>query len=125
MMKKKNKPIPEAKDAKEVAKKLIRSGAIAAIQVGSPVSLMRKDDRYPYSARRLSPQKSVEKEAKAKAEKSTGFKRSQGLERKLTGLSDGARAGYQGTTISIEQIFGLSFHFNLHVQITHYYSVRT
>ena len=53
MMKKKNKPIPEAKDAKEVAKKLIRSGAIAAIQ------------------------KSVEKEAKAKAEKSTGFKRSQ------------------------------------------------
>ena len=34
MMKKKNKPIPEAKDAKEVAKKLIRSGAIAAIQVG-------------------------------------------------------------------------------------------
>ena len=33
MMKKKNKPIPEAKDAKEVAKKLIRSGAIAAIQV--------------------------------------------------------------------------------------------
>ena len=71
MMKKKNKPIPEAKDAKEVAKKLIRSGAIAAIQ------------------------KSVEKDAKAKAEKSTGFKRSQGLERKLTGL-DGARAGYQG-----------------------------
>ena len=39
-------------------------------------------------------QKSVEKDAKAKAEKSTGFKRSQGLERKLTGL-DGARAGYQ------------------------------
>ena len=37
-------------------------------------------------------QKSVEKDAKAKAEKSTGFKRSQGLERKLTGL-DGARAG--------------------------------
>ena len=33
MMKKKNKPIPEAKDAKEVAKKLIRSGAIAAIKV--------------------------------------------------------------------------------------------
>lgn len=69
MMKKKNKPIPEAKDAKEVAKKLIRSGAIAAIK------------------------KAVEKEAKAKAEKSTGFKRSQGLERKLTGLD--ARAGYQ------------------------------
>ena len=44
MMKKKNKPIPEAKDAKEVAKKLIRSGAIAAIQVGSPVFLMRKND---------------------------------------------------------------------------------
>ena len=121
MMKKKNKPIPEAKDAKEVAKKLIRSGAIAAIQVGSPVFLMRKNDRYPYSARRLSPQKSVEKEAKAKAEKSTGFKRSQGLERKLTGLSDGARAGYQGT-ISIEQNVVLSFHFNLHVQIIHYYS---
>ena len=36
----------------------------------------------------------MEKDAKAKAEKSTGFKRSQGLERKLTGL-DGARAGYQ------------------------------
>ena len=35
----------------------------------------------------------MEKEAKAKAEKSTGFKRSQGLERKLTGLD--ARAGYQ------------------------------
>ena len=78
-------------------------------------------DTYPYSARRLSPQKSVEKEAKAKAEKSTGFKRSQGLERKLTGLSDGARAGYQGT-ISIEQNVVLSFHFNLHVQIIHYYS---
>ena len=38
MMKKKNKPIPEAKDAKEVAKKLIRSGAIAAIQVGHAYS---------------------------------------------------------------------------------------
>jgi hypothetical protein len=81
--------IPEAKDAKEVAKKLIRSGAIAAIQ------------------------KSVQKSAKVSTEKSKGFKRSQGelegsssffradqtgfsfsgLERKLTGLD--ARAGYQ------------------------------
>ena len=52
--------IPEAKDAKEVAKKLVRSGAITAIQ------------------------KSME----ARAEKSRGFKRSQGLERKLTGGMD-------------------------------------
>ena len=78
--------VPEAKDAKEVAKKLIRSGQIHAIQ------------------------KSVEKE---RLEKSKGFKRSQGtyvrtlfvspnhelngifsgLERKLGGMD--ARAGYQ------------------------------
>eukprot|EP00095_Tigriopus_kingsejongensis_P008961 maker-scaffold334_size202906-snap-gene-0.19 protein:Tk08961 transcript:maker-scaffold334_size202906-snap-gene-0.19-mRNA-1 annotation:"negative elongation factor e" len=59
--------IPEAKDAKEVAKKLIRSGALQTIQ------------------------KTIEKD---KQEKSRGFKRSQGLERKLTGSLD-ARAGYQ------------------------------
>eukprot|EP00094_Tigriopus_californicus_P013702 TCALIF_13259-PA protein Name:"Similar to Nelf-E Negative elongation factor E (Drosophila melanogaster)" AED:0.16 eAED:0.16 QI:0/0.8/0.66/1/1/1/6/83/326 len=58
--------IPEAKDAKEVAKKLIRTGALQTIQ------------------------KTIEKD---KQEKSRGFKRSQGLERKLTGLD--ARAGYQ------------------------------
>ncbi len=92
MLKKKKKPIPEAKDAKEVAKKLIRSGAIAAIQ------------------------KSVEKGRES--EKSMGFKRSQGmskskyilssfrclitiamassgLERKLQTGSMDARAGYQ------------------------------
>jgi len=60
-----------AKDAKEVAKKLIRTGAIAAIQ------------------------KSAERE---KTEKYGGFKRSQGLERKLTGIvgvGDNAKAGYQ------------------------------
>lgn len=60
-----------AKDAKEVAKKLIRTGAIAAIQ------------------------KSAERE---KTEKFGGFKRSQGLERKLTGIvgvGDNAKAGYQ------------------------------
>ena len=51
---KSKKAIPEAKDAKEVAKKLVRSGAIAAFQ------------------------KSVEKEAANRAEKSMGFKRSQG-----------------------------------------------
>ncbi len=55
-----------AKDAKEQAKKLIQSGRI-----------------------NLQPQSSKER-----GEKSTGFKRSQGLERKLTGL-DNARAGYQ------------------------------
>ena len=54
-------------DAKEQAKKLIRSGAI---------QLKEKDQE------------------KDRGEKSTGFKRSQGLERKLTGL-DNARAGYQ------------------------------
>ncbi len=53
-------------DAKEQAKKLIRAGAINL-------------------------QPSQEKD---RGEKSTGFKRSQGLERKLTGL-DNARAGYQ------------------------------
>lgn len=60
-----------AKDAKEVARKLIRTGAIAAIQ------------------------KSAERE---KTEKYAGFKRSQGLERKLTGVvggGDNAKAGYQ------------------------------
>ena len=56
MMKKKNKPIPEAKDAKEVAKKLIRSGAIAAIQVGSPVFLMRKNDISLLRTTPLSPE---------------------------------------------------------------------
>lgn len=61
--------VPEAKDAKEVARKLIRTGAIAAIQ------------------------KSVEKDRAA--EKKAGFKRSQGLERKLTGMDAVARAGYQ------------------------------
>jgi len=53
-------------DAKEQAKKLIRSGNL---------KLQPSQDRE-------------------KSEKSTGFKRSQGLERKLTGL-DNARAGYQ------------------------------
>ena len=53
-------------DAKEQAKKLIRSGTI-----------------------NLGPA-----QEKDRGEKSTGFKRSQGLERKLTGL-DNARAGYQ------------------------------
>ena len=53
-------------DAKEQAKKLIRSGTI-----------------------NLQPT-----QEKDRGEKSTGFKRSQGLERKLTGL-DNARAGYQ------------------------------
>ena len=53
-------------DAKEQAKKLIRSGNL-----------------------KLQPSQDKEK-----SEKSTGFKRSQGLERKLTGL-DNARAGYQ------------------------------
>ena len=47
---------PEAKDAKEVAKKLIRTGAITAIQ------------------------KSVEKKER---EKSRGFKRSQGKQKKI------------------------------------------
>jgi len=70
------------KDAKEAAKKLIRSGAIAAIQ------------------------KSAERE---RTEKAAGFKRSQGLERKLTTVGgsvssmigssasgpDNAKAGYQ------------------------------
>ena len=56
----------KAKDAKEQAKKLIQSGRI---------SLKPTSDRE-------------------RGEKSTGFKRSQGLERKLTGL-DNARAGYQ------------------------------
>ena len=53
-------------DAKEQAKKLIRSGTI---------------NLHPT-------------QEKDRGEKSTGFKRSQGLERKLTGL-DNARAGYQ------------------------------
>ena len=53
-------------DAKEQAKKLIRSGNLKL------QPLQERD----------------------KGEKSTGFKRSQGLERKLTGL-DNARAGYQ------------------------------
>ena len=58
-----------AKDAKEVAKKLIRTGAIAAIQ------------------------KSAERE---KIEKFGGFKRSQMLERKLTAATgDSAKSGYQ------------------------------
>ena len=71
-----------AKDAKEAAKKLIRSGAIAAIQ------------------------KSAER---VRTEQSAGFKRSQGLERKLTTVGgsvgsmigssasgpDNAKAGYQ------------------------------
>ena len=63
----------EAKDSKEVAKKLIKTGAIDSIK------------------------KSVAE--RAKAEKSTGFKRSQGLERKLTGMTDNARAGYQPFTV--------------------------
>jgi len=71
-----------AKDAKEAAKKLIRSGSIAAIQ------------------------KSAER---VRTEQSAGFKRSQGLERKLTTVGgsvgsmigssasgpDNAKAGYQ------------------------------
>ena len=64
----------EAKDSKEVEKKLIKTGAIDSIK------------------------KSVAE--RAKAEKSTGFKRSQGLERKLTGMTDNARAGYQPFTVS-------------------------
>jgi len=60
----------EAKDAKEVAKKLIKTGAIKAIK------------------------KTLEKE-KVKDEKSiSGFKRSQGLERKLSGM-DRAMSSYQ------------------------------
>lgn len=62
----------EAKDSKEVAKKLIKTRAIVNIK------------------------KSVAE--RARAEKSTGFKRSQGLERKLTGMTDNARAGYQPFT---------------------------
>lgn len=62
----------EAKDSKEVAKKLIKTGALVNIQ------------------------KTVAE--RARAEKSTGFKRSQGLERKLTGMTDNARAGYQPFT---------------------------
>jgi len=60
----------EAKDAKEVAKKLLKTGAIKAIK------------------------KSLEKE-KAKDEKNIGgFKRSKGLERKLNGM-DRALSSYQ------------------------------
>jgi len=60
----------EAKDAKEVAKKLLKTGAIKAIK------------------------KSLEKE-KAKDEKNIGgFKRSKGLERKLNGM-DRAMSSYQ------------------------------
>jgi len=60
----------EAKDAKEVAKKLIKTGAIKAIK------------------------RTLEKE-KVKEEKSiSGFKRSQGLERKLSGM-DRAMSSYQ------------------------------
>lgn len=60
----------KAEDAKEVAKKLLKSGAIKAIK------------------------KSLEKE-KAKDEKSIGgFKRSKGLERKLNGM-DRAMSSYQ------------------------------
>ena len=64
----------EAKDSKEVAKKLIKTGAIDSIKKSGA--------------------------ERAKAEKSTGFKRSQGLERKLTGMTDNARAGYQPFTVS-------------------------
>jgi len=61
----------EAKDAKEVAKKLLKSGKIKAIK------------------------NSLQKE-KAKDEKSIGgFKRSKGLERKLNGLVGGAMSSYQ------------------------------
>jgi len=60
--------VSTAGDAKELAKKLIRAGAI-----------------------NLQPAQKIVVRANAKA---TGFKRSQGLERKLTGL-DNARAGYQ------------------------------
>ena len=59
-----------------MAKKLIKTGAIDSIK------------------------KSVAE--RAKAEKSTGFKRSQGLERKLTGMTDNARAGYQPFTVIIK-----------------------
>lgn len=60
----------EAKDAKEVAKKLLKTGAIQAIK------------------------KSLEKE-KAKVDKNIGgFKRSKGLERKLNGM-DRAMSSYQ------------------------------
>lgn len=60
----------EAKDAKEVAKKLLKSGQIKAIK------------------------KTLEKE-KVKDEKASGgFKRSQGLERKLSGM-DRAMSSYQ------------------------------
>ena len=60
--------VSTAGDAKELAKKLIRAGAI-----------------------NLQPAQKTVVRGDAKA---TGFKRSQGLERKLTGL-DNARAGYQ------------------------------
>lgn len=62
--------IPEAKDSKEVAKKLSRSGALIALQ------------------------KSVA-ERERNNDKSKGFKRSQGFERKLTNDSRGAMSGYQ------------------------------
>ena len=66
----KSKRPAEAKDAKEVAKKLLKTGAIKAIQ------------------------KSLHKE-KEKDEKSNGvFKRSMGLERKLNGM-DRAMSSYQ------------------------------
>ena len=60
----------EAKDAKEVAKKLVKTGAIKAIK------------------------KSLERE-KSKEEKTIGtFKRSKGFERKLNGM-DRAMSNYQ------------------------------
>lgn len=61
----------EAKDAKEVAKKLMKTGAFKAIK------------------------NSLQKE-KAKDEKNIGgFKRSKGLERKLNGMTGGAMSSYQ------------------------------